>query len=262
MRLDAYLTEKGYYKTKTKAAQAIRRGEVFVGGIRRIKPSKSVSEADEIEIIAERSFVSVGGFKLDKAIEDFGLDCRGLTFADIGASTGGFTDALLKRGAKKVFCIDVGKDLLDEGLRDDERVVVMDETNARYLEKEDFPCEIDAVVVDCSFISIKLLLPALKRIVKPDGIIIALIKPQFECGEKNLSKSGIVLGKKTQAEVVSSIIKYCSEQGLTVSGLTFAPLDKKKNIEYLVRLGNRGESVEKERAFSVIDEAIKRWKNL
>ena len=262
MRLDAYLTEKGFFPTKTKAAQAIRRGEVFVDGELRIKPSYNAKEDAEIEIRAEKTFVSAGGYKLDKAIEDFGVEIGGLIFADVGASTGGFCDALLRRGAKKVYAIDVGKGLLDKTIGEDSRVVVMDETNARYLKREDFPEEIDGASVDCSFISIKLILPAIKSFLKSDGLIIALIKPQFECGEKNLSKNGMVLGAEKQRAVVKSVYEYCIENGFSVENITSAPLDKKKNIEYLLLLKLSGESIKLQKLWDIVDDTVKIWRKL
>ena len=262
MRLDSFLTEKGFFPTKTKAAQAVKRGEVFVGGVRQIKPSASVCGTEPIEIRAQKNFVSAGGYKLDKALDDFKIDCKDLTFADVGASTGGFTDALLKRGASLVYAVDVGKDLLDESLKNDERVVAFDGVNARYLKKEDFPKRIDAAVVDCSFISLKLVLPALKEIVDDGGFIVALIKPQFECGEKNLTKSGIVRSERAQKEAVLSIYDYCVSSGLSVVGFTTAPLYKKKNVEYLIYLRFVGESIKKEILLDTIEESINRWKNL
>ncbi|MBO7369047.1 MAG: TlyA family RNA methyltransferase, partial [Clostridia bacterium] len=224
--------------------------------------SYNAKEGAEIEIRAEKTFVSAGGYKLDKAIEDFGVEISDLVFADVGASTGGFCDALLRRGAKKVYAIDVGKGLLDKTISEDSRVVVMDETNARYLKREDFPEEIDGASVDCSFISIKLILPAIKSFLKSDGLIIALIKPQFECGEKNLSKNGMVLGAEKQRAVVKSVYEYCIENGFSVENITSAPLDKKKNIEYLLLLKLSGESIKLQKLWDIVDDTVKIWRKL
>ncbi|MBP5177745.1 MAG: TlyA family RNA methyltransferase, partial [Clostridia bacterium] len=183
MRLDVFLQKNGYYPSRNKAAEACQRGEVTVNGVVKNKPSYEVDGTETIVTSGVR-YVSLGAYKMLRALDVFGYDCKDKVFADIGASTGGFTQCLLMGGAKKVYCVDVGKDLLDASIACDERVVVMDETNARYLKKQDFADAIDAITVDCSFISVKTLLPALKEVVGESGDIIALIKPQFECGKK------------------------------------------------------------------------------
>lgn len=255
MRLDSYLVEKGFYATRAKSSQAIKRGEVSVNGIKIIKPSHEISGEPDIKIEAPKTFVSLGGYKLDKAIADFEIYVNGLVFADIGASTGGFTDVLLQRGAKRVYCVDVGENLLDKKIAEDERVIVMDNRNARYLTREDFSDELDGLVVDCSFISIKLLLPVLKGLIKNNGFIIALIKPQFESSKKEKSKSGILLGKDKQLDVLISVITFCREQNLTVGNLTYAPVAKKKNVEYLVLLSRAGENINDERIAETVERA-------
>ena len=261
MRLDAFLVEKGFFDTRSKATNAIKRGEVFVNGVKAEKPSKETAENDAISILAEKAFVSVGGFKLDKALEEFGVDCKGRVFADIGASTGGFTDALLKRGAKTVFAVDVGKDLLDESLKNDPRVVVMDGVNARYLTENDFSLPLDGAVVDCSFISIRLILPTLVPIVK-GGTVIALIKPQFECGGEALSKNGLLLGEDEQKKVVSSVYGFCKELGLGITGFTHAPLFKKKNVEYLAEIGHSDSGLTESELMNAVASAYKEWRGL
>ena len=233
MRIDSYLSENGYFSSRSKAAIAIKRGLVTVNGQVVSKVSLEVSTKDEIKLLNELKFVSQGGYKLDKAITDFDLEVSGLIFADIGASTGGFTDCLLQRGAKKVYAVDVGENQLDATLFQSEKVVVMDKTNARYLELENFDEKLDGIVVDCSFISLKTLLPTFDRLLN-DGIVLALIKPQFECGKKFLGKSGILKDKKIRQQVVLDVISAASTFGFFVKGLSKAPERDGKNIEYVV----------------------------
>lgn len=234
MRADVFLFENGYYKSRNKACEAIARGEVFVFGNLVKKASQEISVGDEIEIRAEKApFVSIGGDKLEKAVSEFNPAVDGLTFIDAGASTGGFTDCLLRRGAKKVFCVDVGKGLLDEKLASDERVVAMDETNVRFLTRDDFDCEIDAAVADCSFISLEYVLPVLKNLIKRDGYIIALIKPQFELDKKLRLKNGILRDKKERLSVLKRIYDFIESENMFVSGITEAPIYENKNVEYL-----------------------------
>lgn len=262
MRLDVALVQRGFFDTRAKSAQAVRRGEVFVGGKACYKPAHSVSSDDELTVTAAKTFVSLGGYKLDKAFCDLDLDCEGKTYIDLGASTGGFTDVLLQRGAKKVCAVDVGEGLLDKKLASDPRVTDMCGVNARYLKREDFPEPFDGVVVDCSFISLKLILPAAMSLVKSDGQIIALIKPQFECGEDKLGKSGVLIGENKQKTVVSDICRFCHDSGLTVAGFTFAPIDKRKNIEYLLLLRFGGVRLSDEAIASVVSTACKERREL
>lgn len=236
MRADKYCAEK--YGSRTKAAQAIVRGEVLVNG-KTVRPADEIGEKDEVVFLApQEHYVSNGGYKLSKALQTFGVNVKGKVFADIGASTGGFTDCLLQRGAKKVYCVDVGESLLDPSLRGDERIVNMENVNARFLQKEDFPESLDGVVIDVSFISLGLILPVLYDIVSPQGTIFALIKPQFECENKReLSKSGIVTDGKKRRKIVEKIYDECIACGLYPIDLVNAPLREKKNVEYVIWLG-------------------------
>lgn len=235
MRADKYCTEK--YGSRTKAAEAIERGNVLVNK-KRIKPSTEIGENDIVEFISpETQFVSNGGYKLARALEVFAFDCQGKIFADIGASTGGFTDCLLQNGVRKVYCVDVGESLLDKKLSLDERIVQMENTNARYLTANDFNDELDGAVIDVSFISLRLILPVLYGIIKSGGNIFALIKPQFECENKKLlSKSGIVTDKKLRKKIVSDIYNCCLKNNLFPQNLVNAPLREKKNVEYIIWL--------------------------
>jgi 23S rRNA (cytidine1920-2'-O)/16S rRNA (cytidine1409-2'-O)-methyltransferase len=231
MRADKFFAEK--FGSRTKAAEAIEKGLVLVNG-KEIKAKTEIKETDVISFVeAEEQFVSNGGYKLDRGLKTFQFDCSGKIFVDIGASTGGFTDCLLQYGAKKVYAIDVGESLLHESLLDDARIVQMENTNARYLTKEDFPDEIDGVVTDVSFISLRLIFPVIKAILKEDGNAFVLIKPQFECEKKHIGKSGIV-ATSAHAEIVKKVLKYLAESELYPYGIVNAPIRKGKNIEYIL----------------------------
>jgi 23S rRNA (cytidine1920-2'-O)/16S rRNA (cytidine1409-2'-O)-methyltransferase len=231
MRADKYFAEK--FESRTKAAEAIEKGLVLVNG-KPIKPKSEIKEGDTITFIeADETFVSNGGYKLDRAIKTFSLNCQDKIFVDIGASTGGFTDCLLQNGAKKVYAIDVGESLLHSKLQKDARVIKMDNTNARFLTKEDFSEDIDGVVTDVSFISLRLIFPVIKEILKLDGEAVVLIKPQFECENKNIGKSGIV-ATSAHAAIVEKVLCYAEEFGLYPYGIVNAPVRKGKNIEYVL----------------------------
>lgn len=231
MRADKYLTE--HFGSRTKAAETIERGLVLVNG-KTIKPKTEIKETDSVTFVeAEELFVSNGGYKLNRALKHFHFDCKDKIFADIGASTGGFTDCLLQYGAKKVYTIDVGESLLHESLLGDERIVSMENTNARYLQKTDFFDEIDGVVTDVSFISLRLIFPAIKAILSENGGAFVLIKPQFECENKHIGKSGIV-SPSAHASIVEKVLGYLTENGLYPHGIINAPVRKGKNIEYVL----------------------------
>ena len=233
MRADKFFADK--FGSRTKAAEAIEKGLVLVNG-KPIKAKTEIKETDSISFVeAEELFVSNGGYKLDRAIKTFDFDCNGKIFADIGASTGGFTDCLLQYGAKKVYAIDVGESLLHESLLGDERIVQMENTNARYLTKSDFLDTLDGVVTDVSFISLRLIFPVIKAILKDEGDAFVLIKPQFECEKKHIGKSGIV-ATSAHAEIVKKVLKYLAESELYPYGIINAPIRKGKNIEYILHM--------------------------
>ena len=233
MRADKFFADK--FGSRTKAAEAIEKGLVLVNG-KPIKAKTEIKESDLISFVeAEELFVSNGGYKLDRAIKTFNFDCAGKIFADIGASTGGFTDCLLQYGAKKVYAIDVGESLLHESLLDDKRIVRMENTNARYLKKEDFLDSLDGVVTDVSFISLRLIFPVIKEILQENGDAFVLIKPQFECEKKHIGKSGIVT-PSAHAEIVKKVLKYLAECDLYAYGIVNAPIRKGKNVEYILHI--------------------------
>lgn len=231
MRADKFLAER--FGSRTKAAEAVERGLVLVNG-KPIKPKTEIKETDALTFVeTEESFVSNGGYKLNRALKYFDFDCKGMVFADIGASTGGFTDCLLQNGAKKVYTVDVGESLLHDSLVGDERIVQMENTNARYLQKEDFPEEIDGVVTDVSFISLRLIFPTIKAILRENGVAFVLIKPQFECENKHIGKSGIV-SPSAHPSIVEKVLGYLTDNGLYPHGIVNAPIRKGKNIEYVL----------------------------
>ena len=232
MRADKFFAEK--FGSRTKAAEAIDKGLVLVNG-KMIKAKVEIKETDEISFIeAQESFVSNGGYKLDRAIKTFEFDCKNKVFADIGASTGGFTDCLLQYGALKVYAIDVGESLLHESLLN-KNVVRMENTNARYLTKSDFSERIDGVVTDVSFISLRLIFPAIAQILDENGDAFVLIKPQFECENKNIGKSGIV-HSSAHGDIVEKVLSYAEENALYPFGIVNAPVRKNKNIEYVLHI--------------------------
>lgn len=233
MRIDKYLAQK--FGSRTKAAQAIEKGLVLVNG-KVVSPSFEVMENDDLIFLqAEESYVSLGGYKLGKALKDFNFDVSGKVFADIGASTGGFTDCLLQHGASKVYCIDVGENQLDDSLKSN-NIVIYDNFNARNLEKSMFEECLDGVVIDVSFISLTHILDRVAAIIDNGKHVIALIKPQFECESRNVGKNGIVKDDKTRYRIIEKIYNYANGCKLAPKKLTTAPKVKGKNIEYLVLL--------------------------
>lgn len=236
MRLDKYLSEHGF-SSRTKAARAVAEGRIFVNG-RAGKPSDEVTDGDSIEIREKPlSFVSEGGYKLRKALDDFARDVCGCTCVDLGASTGGFTDCLLQAGAAVVYAVDVGKGQLDEAVRGDSRVRVLDETNVRYLRREDIGAErIDVVTADLSFISLKLIFPVIAGLLEEGGAAYVLVKPQFECGGIGLNKHGIVKDRKKRLDIVNELAVAAARCGLIPRNVTPAPIRENKNIEYMMLL--------------------------
>ena len=237
-RLDVLLTEQGYADTRSKAQAIIMSGLVYVNGQKADKPGVSYEETVELEVRgAVCPYVSRGGLKLEKALRDFGGKPEGYVRSDSGASTGGFTDCLLQQGAKKVFAIDVGYGQLDWKIRSDPRVVVMERTNIRYVTPEQLGEPLDLSVVDVSFISLKIVLPAIKQLLKPTGQVLCLIKPQFEAGKEKVGKKGVVREKSTHKEVLDKFVALADEVEFKILGLTFSPVKGPEgNIEFLAHL--------------------------
>lgn len=233
MRLDKYLAEK--FSSRTKAVWAIKNGLVLVNG-KKAEPSYDYKEGDTLQIIsAQESYVSQGGYKLSKALKDFNFSVKDKVIIDIGASTGGFTHCLLLSGAKKVYCIDVGESQLDKSLVCD-KTVVIDNFNARNLNKDIFAEKVDGVVIDVSFISLTYILKNVSEVLSDGGFVIALIKPQFECESRNVGKNGIVKDPKTHEKIILKVVSCAFKHDLIAENLTNAPIIEGKNYEYLVLL--------------------------
>ncbi|MCX7615355.1 MAG: TlyA family RNA methyltransferase [Clostridiales bacterium] len=238
-RLDTLLFERRLFESREKAKATIMSGVVYVNGQKADKAGMDVSPDADIEVRSSRKmeYVSRGGFKLEKALDYFSVNPDGLTVIDIGASTGGFSDCLLKRGAKKIYAVDVGYGQLAWSIRTDERVVCMERTNIRYVTPNDLSDLPDLAVIDVSFISLKLVLPVVKNLIKENGRIVTLIKPQFEAGREKVGKKGVVRDPLVHEEVLNNIAHYCEDCGMYVKAFTFSPIKGPEgNIEYLAKI--------------------------
>jgi 23S rRNA (cytidine1920-2'-O)/16S rRNA (cytidine1409-2'-O)-methyltransferase len=270
IRLDVLLVERGLAESRAKAQAMIMAGQVRVADQVALKPATSVSSDSVLTVDSGPRFVSRGGEKLDAALEAFALDVTGFVCADVGASTGGFTDCLLQRGAAKIYAIDVGKGILHWKLRNDRRLVVMEETNARFVES--LPEPVSLVTVDASFISLKILLPVIKKWLfssfdqaqdrssvadergeKKEASVIALIKPQFEAGRKDVARGdGVIRDPEIHRQVLLDVLSYAQNEGFQIHGLIKSPLlGPKGNAEFLVWL-------EEEEIDADIDELVRR----
>lgn len=240
-RLDVLLVKQGLAASREKAKAMIMTGNVFVNGEREDKAGTMFHEEKaKIEIKGHTlKYVSRGGLKLEKAMNQFGVNVEGCVCMDIGSSTGGFTDCMLQNGAVKVFSVDVGHGQLDWKLRQDARVVCMERTNIRYVTPEDIGEPIDFASVDVSFISLKKVLPVAKTLLKADGRMVCLIKPQFEAGREKVGKKGVVRDKAVHMEVIDMIIEHVVSIGFEVLNLDFSPIKGPEgNIEYLLYIQN------------------------
>ena len=234
-RLDVLLVERGFVESRQKAQAVIMAGQVFVAQQKVDKPGTAVPNDAEIEVRGHvLRYVSRGGLKLEKAMQTWPITLEGKICADIGASTGGFTDCMLQNGAQKVYAVDVGYGQLDWKLRNDERVVCLERTNARYLSHEEIPDTLDFASIDVSFISLKLIFPALYALLREGGEIACLIKPQFEAGREKVGKKGVVRDSSVHKEVLENFLIYAKENHFTVLGITYSPIrGPEGNIEYL-----------------------------
>ena len=237
-RLDVAVFERGLAPSRERAKAMIMAGEIYVNGVKALKAGDSVGDEDLIEFKGKAMpYVSRGGYKLEKAMQEFPIDLKGKICMDIGASTGGFTDCMLQNGASKVYSIDVGYGQLAWKLRTDERVINLERTNFRYLSEEQVSEEIDFASIDVSFISLTKILPVLRNFLGSSKYCVALIKPQFEAGKEKVGKKGVVREKQTHIEVVEKIISFSLNNGFSVLGLSFSPIrGPEGNIEYLVYL--------------------------
>ena len=245
-RIDVLLFERGLAKSREKARALLMEGVVLVNGEKVDKAGTNVPEDALIEIKEDPvPFVSRGGLKLDKAIKVFPIDLNGCMAADIGASTGGFTDCMLQNGARHVYSVDVGYGQLDWKLRNDERVTVMERSNARYMEPDWYAEPLDFASIDVSFISLDKILPPLHACLKDGGHVVALIKPQFEAGRKDVGKNGVVRDPAVHEKVIRRILELAMEKGYHVRGLEYSPITGPKgNIEFLLYLEKHPEGEE------------------
>ncbi len=240
MRLDVAVFERGLAETREKAKALIMAGSVYLNGQKALKGGAAVKDTDIIEVRgAVNPYVSRGGLKLHKAVQNFGLSLEGCVCMDIGASTGGFTDCMLSNGAAKVYAIDVGYGQLAWKLRCDERVVNMERTNFRYVTHEQIPEQVDFASVDVSFISLRKILPVMRELLRDGGRAVCLIKPQFEAGRENVGKKGVVRDRAVHESVVASITEFAVESGFNVCNVDFSPIKGPEgNIEYLMLVEN------------------------
>lgn len=244
-RLDILVTERGLAESREKAKTLIMAGQVYVDNQKADKPGDTFSEDAQVEVRGKGlQYVSRGGLKLEKAMKQFGLTLTDKICMDVGASTGGFTDCMLQNGACKVYSVDVGYGQLAWSLRTDPRVVNLERTNARYLTKEQIPEEIGFFSVDVSFISLTIILPAVRPLMAEHGQAVCLIKPQFEAGREKVGKKGVVRDQAVHREVIEKIQDFVLENGFSVLGLTYSPVKGPEgNIEYLIYLERSDEPI-------------------
>jgi len=240
IRLDQLVYDLGLTESRERAKASVMSGRVFVNGQRADKPGMPVAPDARVELRGETlPFVSRGGYKLDKALRVFPVEVAGKLCIDCGASTGGFTDVLLQHGAARVYAVDVGYGQLAWKLRTDERVVNIERTNLRYISEKEIPEPLDLAVMDLSFISVRLVLPAVKALLKPDAELICLIKPQFEAGREAVGKKGVVRDSAVHEAVLREILAFAPTIGLSVLGLDYSPIKGPEgNIEYLCHMKN------------------------
>ncbi|NMA06349.1 MAG: TlyA family RNA methyltransferase [Ruminococcaceae bacterium] len=244
-RLDVVLFEKELVSSREKARAVIMSGNVFVDGLLETKPGLLVSESAVIDVKSSEKFCSRGGYKLDKAIKSFGIDINGAVAADIGASTGGFTDCMLQNGALKVYSIDVGYGQIAWELRNDPRVKVIERTNARYLTSEHIPEKIDFFAIDVSFISVKLIIPGILKFCNEKFAGVILIKPQFEIGKGQVGKRGVVSDFQKHIQVLNDVFLFLTDLPLSITGLTYSPIKGPNgNIEFLVMIENTEKNIQ------------------
>lgn len=260
-RLDVLMVKQGLSESREKARAVIMSGNVFVDGEREDKAGASFPETAVIEVKGNPlKYVSRGGLKLEKAMKHFEVELSGKVCMDVGSSTGGFTDCMLQNGAAKVYAVDVGTGQLAWKLRQDERVIVMEKTNIRYVTREQIPEPVEFASIDVAFISLTKVLKPVKELLTPKGQVVALIKPQFEAGREQVGKKGVVRDKKVHLEVIERVLAHASEIGFEVLDLEFSPIrGPEGNIEYLAHLANQEEGTVRERRevnpASVVEQA-------
>ncbi len=264
-RLDVMLVERGLAESREKAKAIIMSGIVYVDGEKEDKAGSNFPETAKIEVRGKTlKYVSRGGLKLEKAMEVFPIELDGKVCMDVGSSTGGFTDCMLQNGAVKVYSVDVGYGQLAWKLRQDERVVVMEKTNIRYVKPEDIEELVDFASVDVSFISLSKVLPPLRDLLKDEAEVVCLIKPQFEAGREKVGKKGVVRDKAVHVEVIENVLGYAEEAGFKVLGLDFSPVKGPEgNIEYLMHIKKDPEFVLSDEEKAVEQEqhnqVVRKW---
>lgn len=257
VRVDEQLVKSGLAPTIEIARALVMEGRVLLGTNKIMKPSEMIKKEAVLTVKGETdAYVSRGAKKLKKAVDVFGLDLKNMVCMDVGASTGGFTDVMLRSGAKRVFSIDVGYNLLDYKLRSDARVTCMERTNARFLKKDMFDEEVAFGATDVSFISLKAVLPAVFEVLKKNAQFVALIKPQFEAAKEDVGEKGVVRRREVHKSVVEDICTFCIEKGYTIEGLDYSPIrGPEGNIEFLLLLRNT-DHAEQSFEFDTIDDVI------
>ena len=258
-RLDTLVVQRGLIDSRERAKRLILAGEVIVSGSAQVKPGQLIPSDAEIVVKESPRYVSRGGLKLEKALQVFQVDVRDSVAIDVGASTGGFTDCLLQHGAKFVYAVDVGHGQLAWKLRQDPRVCVIEGTNIRTIDVDRFESPVEIGVVDVSFISLQKVLPIIIQIVNPTGDVLALVKPQFEAGRKDVGKGGVVRDAGVHVRVLGDLVRFTQGLDLSIMGISYSPIrGPAGNIEYLVwfKAGVEGTSVDWEkRAMQVVEEA-------
>lgn len=257
-RLDVLLVQLGLANSRELAKAYIMAGNVYVDGQKEDKAGTKVAVNADIEVKgSQMKYVSRGGYKLEKAINEFGVELEGKICLDIGASTGGFTDCMLQNGAKKVYAIDVGYGQFAWKLRNDERVVCLEKTNVRYVTHEQVPDEGDFASIDVSFISLTKVLPAVLGVLGPKGQLVCLIKPQFEAGREKVGKKGVVRDINVHREVIEMIVNYVCAQNLGILALDFSPIKGPEgNIEYLIYLDKSQMGMAEEEVTARLEEVV------
>ncbi len=263
-RLDQLVFDRGLAPSRERAKTSIMAGLVFVDGQRADKPGTMIDPEKNIELRGQTlKYVSRGGLKLEKALKVFDVDPTGLVCLDCGASTGGFTDVLLQGGAARVYAVDVGYGQLAWKVRNDPRVVNLERTNARYLTREQIPEAPDIAVMDLAFISVRLVIPAVSELLRENGDIVCLIKPQFEAGREKVGKKGVVRDAATHLEVVEGFLDFAAGAGFTVMGLDYSPIrGPEGNIEYLCHLKKGEHSATRPNAAQVVSASHTEFKEL
>ena len=258
IRLDELLVKRGYAESREKAQRLIMARDVIIEGASMVlKPSSRVEGSAMIVLVRSLRYVGRGGEKLEKALENFGIDPTGMVFLDIGASTGGFTDCLLQSGASKVFALDVGYGLLHEKLRRDPRVIPLERVNSRYLTPQDLNEPIQGITIDVSFISLRLLFPVIATLLTEKGICLALIKPQFEAGREKVGRGGIVKDARIHKEVLGETLVSARDHHLRIQGLTFSPIQGGEgNIEFLAYWVKDSDFFDKSEFEDIINEVV------